>query len=803
MFSLLSFCLDNIPRGYESTHLLESLDNGASGALEIEVVSSRFINNIMFVVAFSKHFNIDIKVVIFNARQYHYAIYKPKLTLFIAGRVDVKPQGIEIVNPKVITNVGEVLPKFKKGVKKTSIYTHITMESLLSLNLPKTYLESLIDIFFPSLEFYKLYRKYNSLPPTHIKALKFCEILLYMYRLRRKRVEFDSKFQCSGEYLESFINSLPFKLTDDQLNAIDDIRKDLAGESAARRIVMGDVGCGKTMVILSSVMIAYPYRSILMLPTTILARQIYNEALKFLPSFVRVACVLSSGILGDIENADFLIGTQALLFLKTDFSRFALVMTDEQHRFGTNARKELEKMAQDEGGELSESTFSSSLAENLSFFDENLFSFLDTLDFCESVSTMEDLLDFESPAMLGKNGDLESAMFRSKTEISFELQKEVMLSDSETSLQNLDSKDSSPLAQNDELFRNDNSLVMLSDSETSIKSKQDSKDSSLSLRMTNLESQNDSTHHNDSNPVMLSVSEISHGSKTSHKSEITLDSKQNTESTKAQKSKKNPTSPDCKKQDSKAQHSTKKPHNIQLSATPIPRTMAMIESNFINFSFIKQMPFHKDITSIVINDYDFPALLEHIKSEISQGNQVAIIYPLIEESKDGRDNRIKYASLEQARAYWESRFESVFVTHGRDKAKEEVLASFANSSGAILLSTTMIEVGISIPNLTTIVISGAERLGFATLHQLRGRVSRNGLKGYCYLYTKMRDSKRLSDFCATSSGFDIAELDLRYRNSGDLLDGRVQSGNSFNFFNLLDDEDILKEARGFLDKTHI
>ena len=614
------------------------------------------------------------------------------------------------------------------------------MESLLSLNLPKTYLESLIDIFFPSLEFYKLYRKYNSLPPTHIKALKFCEILLYMYRLRRKRVGFDSKFQCSGEYLESFINSLPFKLTDDQLNAIDDIRKDLAGESAARRIVMGDVGCGKTMVILSSVMIAYPYRSILMLPTTILARQIYNEALKFLPSFVRVACVLSSGILGDIENADFLIGTQALLFLKTDFSRFALVMTDEQHRFGTNARKELEKMAQDEGGELSESTFSSSLAENLSFFDENLFSFLDTLDFCESVSTMEDLLDFESPAMLGKNGDLESAMFRSKTEISFELQKE----------------------------------VMLSDSETSIKSKQDSKDSSLSLRITNLESQNDSTHHNDSNPVMLSVSEISHGSKTSHKSEITLDSKQNTESTKAQKSKKNPTSPDCKKQDSKAQHSTKKPHNIQLSATPIPRTMAMIESNFINFSFIKQMPFHKDITSIVINDYDFPALLEHIKSEISQGNQVAIIYPLIEESKDGRD-----------------------------KAKEEVLASFANSSGAILLSTTMIEVGISIPNLTTIVISGAERLGFATLHQLRGRVSRNGLKGYCYLYTKMRDSKRLSDFCATSSGFDIAELDLRYRNSGDLLDGRVQSGNSFNFFNLLDDEDILKEARGFLDKTHI
>ena len=119
--------------------------------------------------------------------------------------------------------------------------------------------------------------------------------------------------------------------------------------------------------------------------------------------------------------------------------------------------------------------------------------------------------------------------------------------------------------------------------------------------------------------------------------------------------------------------------------------------------------------------------------------------------------------------------------------------------GNILLTTTVIEVGISLPRLTTIVIVGAERMGLATLHQLRGRVARYGQKGYCYLFTKDKKNKRLESFAKTLDGFKIAELDLMFRKSGDLLDGSIQSGKSFQFFDEINDEHILMDAKEFLN----
>jgi ATP-dependent DNA helicase RecG len=120
--------------------------------------------------------------------------------------------------------------------------------------------------------------------------------------------------------------------------------------------------------------------------------------------------------------------------------------------------------------------------------------------------------------------------------------------------------------------------------------------------------------------------------------------------------------------------------------------------------------------------------------------------------------------------------------------------------GNILLATTVVEVGISLPRLTTVVISGAERLGLATLHQLKGRVSRTGLKGYCYLYTNQNDSERLNEFIKTKNGFEVAELDLKFRKSGDLLDGIAQSGEHFEYFDMREDGDILQEAKRLLNQ---
>jgi ATP-dependent DNA helicase RecG len=181
--------------------------------------------------------------------------------------------------------------------------------------------------------------------------------------------------------------------------------------------------------------------------------------------------------------------------------------------------------------------------------------------------------------------------------------------------------------------------------------------------------------------------------------------------------------------------------------------------------------------------------VEHIKEEIKHAHQTIVVYPLVEESET-----IEYQSIDEARGYWEKNFEKVYVTHGKDKEKESILEAFRDD-GNILIATTLIEVGISLPNLSTIVIVAPERLGLASLHQLRGRVSRTGLKGYCYLFSKQKPSQRLLSFSKTLDGFEIAELDLRYRQGGDLLRGDVQSGKHFKWFDPLEDVEILEEVK--------
>ena len=239
------------------------------------------------------------------------------------------------------------------------------------------------------------------------------------------------------------------------------------------------------------------------------------------------------------------------------------------------------------------------------------------------------------------------------------------------------------------------------------------------------------------------------------------------------------------------------PHYFQFSATPIPRTQALIMSSFVNVSLIKELPFKKDIETKIISKEDFKELINHINKEIHSNNQVIIVYPLVEESKN-----YEYQSIEEAKEWWLKHFDGVYITHGKDKNKEDVLLEF-REKGKILITTTVIEVGISLPKLTTIVIVGAERLGLATLHQLRGRVGRYGQKGYCFLYTNNKNNKRLIEFSKILDGFKIAELDLKFRKSGDLLDGKIQSGESFRYFDEVKDLGILEEVKNFLNQQTI
>ena len=235
-------------------------------------------------------------------------------------------------------------------------------------------------------------------------------------------------------------------------------------------------------------------------------------------------------------------------------------------------------------------------------------------------------------------------------------------------------------------------------------------------------------------------------------------------------------------------------HVVQFSATPIPRTLSMIQSSFAEFSFLRQMPFEKHIHTQILQSADFGELLAHIKAQIAKGRQVAVIYPLVESSESSN-----YQGLEDAQDFWRANFANVYVTHGKDKEKEQVLREF-RERGDVLLSTTVVEVGISLPRLSTIVIVGAERLGLASLHQLRGRVGRNGGSGFCFLFTKLKNPpSRLMEFCETLDGFKIAEIDLKNRQSGDILNGAFQHGATFEYYDY--EENITQAAKRRLENS--
>lgn len=570
------------PTSFEDRRLSYELSMNAQCVIDATVEHVVRTPKTLKITFFSHNLEMVIEGIIFHPKPYMIHQFPKGERAFFSGKAQWELGKWTIVHPVKISAVGSLVPIYKTplraDVMRRLVEKNITVEHLVTDGLPEKIARELYDIHFPNSP--------KPLSEQQLYALKFGELYEYMRRLRLKRRYHTTSYRASGDVNE-WMKVLPFELTEDQKKAIREIEEDLRGEYASRRMIVGDVGSGKTMVILASVVLIQPYRSILMAPTTILAAQLYEEAQKFLPH-LRIVLVTNATKKGSLEEYDFIIGTHALLH--RPLPEAGLVMVDEQHRFGTAQR---------------------------------------------------------------------------------------------------------------------HALTKLTDNDTS-------------------------------------------------------------------------------------------PHYLQFSATPIPRTQAMIDSAHIDVSLIVQTPFTKNITTRIIGKSDFSKLLEHIRSEIAQNHQVLIVYPLVEQSET-----IDYQSIDEARGYWEKNFENVYVTHGKDKEKEAVLMEF-REKGSILLATTVVEVGISLPRLSSVVIVGAERLGLSTLHQLRGRVSRTGLQGYCYLYTnKSGKNERLESFTACTSGFEIAALDLKFRSSGDLLEGSIQSGKKFRWADIGEDEEIVKEVKDYLDSLSL
>jgi ATP-dependent DNA helicase RecG len=224
------------------------------------------------------------------------------------------------------------------------------------------------------------------------------------------------------------------------------------------------------------------------------------------------------------------------------------------------------------------------------------------------------------------------------------------------------------------------------------------------------------------------------------------------------------------------------PHILVMTATPIPRTLAMTIYGDLDVSVIDELPpGRKPVVTIHKYDDQMTSLYQGIRDQINKGRQVYIVYPLIKESEK---NDLK--NLEQGYAGLLDVFPEFHLSkvHGKmkDKEKEAEMDKFVRGETQILVATTVIEVGVNVPNASVMVILDAQRFGLSQLHQLRGRVGRGADQSYCILVTNHKLTKetrrRIDIMCDTNDGFQIAEADLKLRGPGD-LEGTQQSGIAF------------------------
>lgn len=426
------------------------------------------------------------------------------------------------------------------------------------------------------------------------KRLKFQELfyLQCKYQLAKKDyLQHESWPLVKQEkILKEIINNLPFSLTSDQNKVLDEILLDLKESKPMNRLVEGDVGSGKTIVAilaaLNTIANANKFQAVLMAPTEILAQQHFETIQKILPQKYQTTCALltkdqhllagqaleKNDLVKKIKTGavQFIVGTHALIQDKIDFAKLALVIIDEQHRFGVRQRQALQQKSKDQV-----------------------------------------------------------------------------------------------------------------------------------------------------------------------------------------------------------------PHLLSLTATPIPRTLALTLYGDLDISIIKEKPLgRKDIKTILVPEKKRQAAYQFIKEKIALGQQVFVICPLIDES-----DTLGYKSVT---VEYKKLNEEIFpdleigLLHGKLKSeeKQKLMADFKANKFPILVATSVIEVGVDIPQATIMIIESAERFGLSQLHQFRGRIGRNSLASYCLLFTSNSshlEKERLKAMTQTNNGFELAELDLNLRGSGEIF-GTKQSG---------------------------
>ncbi|WP_117885418.1 DUF559 domain-containing protein [Aureibaculum luteum] len=603
--------------------------------------------------------------------------------------------------------------------------------------------EALFNIHFP---------KSQQLLTKAQQRLKFEELFFIQLQLIRKNMIHKTQikgyvFDTIGDNFNTFYNNyLPFELTNAQKRVVKEFRKDMSTGAQMNRLLQGDVGSGKTIVALLTILIALDngFQAALIAPTEILANQHFIAITELLSDMdIHVKILTGSTktkerriIHAALEDGslDILIGTHALFEDKVQFKKLGIAVIDEQHRFGVAQRAKMwmksppTKLPEGKQAEIH---------KKYETANPSIYALVKELQKEKKKQTAE------AEQMLWEG------LRTRKLDVKFRRKQSV------------------------DMFLVDficSSKKLIIEIDVATKNSPEQKD------VGEMRSQilTEFGYH-----VLRFTTEEIVGNSENLLHQISAAMKSLPEIGGA----------------------PIPPHILVMTATPIPRTLAMSVYGDLDISVIDELPpGRKQIITAHRYDSNRLSVFKFMKEEIAKGRQVYVVYPLIQESKklDFKDLMDGYESI--SREFPQPKYQ-ISIVHGQMKSadKDYEMNRFINHETQIMVATTVIEVGVNIPNASAMVIESAERFGLSQLHQLRGRVGRGAEQSFCILMTSFKltsDAKtRLETMVATNDGFEIAEVDLKLRGPGDMM-GTQQSGVlNLKIADLVKDGAILKRAR--------
>ncbi|APY09502.1 ATP-dependent DNA helicase RecG [Winogradskyella sp. J14-2] len=584
--------------------------------------------------------------------------------------------------------------------------------------------------------------------------LKFEELFYIQLQLILKNLIHKSKikgftFEKVGDYFNTFFkNHLPFDLTNAQKRVLKDIRADLGSNAQMNRLLQGDVGSGKTIVGFMSMLMGLDngFQCCLMAPTEILSVQHYNGLLEWCNKLnISISLLTGSTKTSDrriihenLENGNLqiLIGTHALLEDKVRFKNLGLAIIDEQHRFGVKQRSKLWEKGPSQSSQREDAKAVLNRYQTARPSTYKLMKELQQEN--KKNSTEAERILWES--LRGKN-------------IGFKFRRQHIIDEFIVDFVNLEKN-----------------LVIEVDGGYHNKIEQQEIDEIRTLIL---------------NDLGFKVVRFSNEQIIGDIDSVIKTIEQHLKSLPS----------------GEVGGAVIPPHILVMTATPIPRTLAMSVYGDLDISIIDELPAgRKPIKTVHRYDNNRLKVFRFMKDEIAKGRQIYVVYPLIQESEkmDYKDLMDGYESI--SREFPTPDYQ-ISIVHGKMKAedKDYEMQRFAEGKTNIMVATTVIEVGVNVPNASVMIIESAERFGLSQLHQLRGRVGRGAEQSYCILMTGHKlsnDSKtRLETMVRSTDGFEIAEVDLKLRGPGDIM-GTQQSGVlNLRIADIVKDKDILERAR--------